>query len=408
MPYRRWEEAVKALRHRSGPASDDQRALAAFLGLTLTDDIPNRVAAAILQRRLSDTLALRPSVFAREHTPSYVESLATELNVRITTPLDGQDVKDAWVRTLWDLRAIRALERLQIEEGDLVAVDGATDVECDIVASISADGRVNFRGGLGRIARPDRLRVVGRRTDTGEAADRLRAGARNRAALRQRVMDVSRAMVAEIVEYRITDPISAEDVAALEETLAEASDERQLQALFTARPVLLSGLLGSRQGAYVIPHPQLANQYVPDFLIATVDSAGLHWYLVELQSPTATFSVRAGRDYSSQVREALAQIEDWREWLTSNVEFARRARRQQGLGLPAIRPESPGIVLVGRRNTDEDRVADRRLRTSQDRQIVIHTYDWLVDAAYQAAYGTARVVYGPLEVEFESFEQEPF
>jgi len=162
--------------------------------------------------------------------------------------------------------------------------------------------------------------------------------------------------------------------------LTRQKNERPLQALLARRPGLWARLTVSSFGTFVVPLPRLGNMYVPDFMLVVADSGGIHYTLVELESPRQKMSLRNGQ-LSAKAREAKDQIESWREWLKDNLTTAQRSRDENGLGLPEIRPESPGLILIGRRKDPvpfKNRTIRQRLREQSG--ISIHTYDWLLDA----------------------------
>jgi hypothetical protein len=139
----------------------------------------------------------------------------------------------------------------------------------------------------------------------------------------------------------------------------------------------LARLTVSSFGTFVLPLPRLGERYVPDFVLVVADSGGIHYTLIELESPRQRLSLRNGQ-LSAKAREAVQQIESWREWLKDNLAMAQRPRDANGLGLPEIRPDSPGLVLIGRRS--EIAPADNlviRQRLREQSGISIHTYDWL-------------------------------
>jgi hypothetical protein len=101
-------------------------------------------------------------------------------------------------------------------------------------------------------------------------------------------------------------------------------------------PEILAYLVTGNHGLYVIPQVRFGKEYVADFLIAANTSAGLWWTLVELESPTAHLTISDGQP-SKQLRKAIQQITDWREWLAINSDYAHRSIEERGLGLPGIR-----------------------------------------------------------------------
>ncbi|MGW0119410.1 Shedu anti-phage system protein SduA domain-containing protein [Streptomyces sp. NPDC003327] len=170
-----------------------------------------------------------------------------------------------------------------------------------------------------------------------------------------------------------------------EACLSTAEDERPLQEFLTKNPSMLTQQLGG-SCRWVHPQVRLGNAYVPDFLVARIDSVALHWTMIELESPRAPLFLKSeGKQNrpAEKLREGLDQITEWRRWLRDNMESAQRRPRgnKEGLGLVEIDSEARGLVVIGRRAdmTGDDRV--NRGHLSRERQAMIRTYDWLADEA---------------------------
>jgi hypothetical protein len=161
--------------------------------------------------------------------------------------------------------------------------------------------------------------------------------------------------------------------------LTTASDEKPLQEFLESRPQLVVGELG-QLCRWVIPLKSLAGRYVPDFLVARLNSGGLRWTLVELESPRAALFTRAGTA-RKELAKGLAQIDDWRRWLSDNQDLARRGVHQNGLGLPEIRGNTDGVVIIGRANDRTDRDRERLEQIAWDRRVYVRSYDWLAREA---------------------------
>jgi hypothetical protein len=204
----------------------------------------------------------------------------------------------------------------------------------------------------------------------------------------------------------VTGSPSRADLAQLEDILDSSADERPLQRFLGRTPTVLADLATSSFGSFVIPLPRLGSHYVPDFVLAIADSAGIHYTLVELESPTKPLARQDG-ELAAKAREAVHQIEDWREWLKDNLAHAQRPREEHGLGLPEIRPESPAIVLIGRRSQIQPWKNQRvRQRLREHQGITIHSYDWLVEVLQPRA--RARSALGPLDVDRDWERPNPF
>jgi hypothetical protein len=152
--------------------------------------------------------------------------------------------------------------------------------------------------------------------------------------------------------HRVDGFAGAAEVALLRDAIDSARDEKPVQKCLERYPGLLARIAGSTSyGAYLRWQVRFGSQLVPDFMLAVADSSGVNWTLIELESPRAKVGIRKGR-FAGRAREGIQQIEDWREWLMANLDYARRPPEEDGLGLFGIRPESRGIVLIGRRGAD--------------------------------------------------------
>src|SRR6185295_14479495 len=121
-------------------------------------------------------------------------------------------------------------------------------------------------------------------------------------------------------------------------------------------------------------------EFVPDFIVGDVDSMGINWLLVELETPNAPLYLKDEKTLSAQTRKGIDQVIQWRDWLIANVAYARQPRRENGLGLFDIRGDARALVLVGRRSLllRKSDAARHELRESSN--IHVHTYDWLLES----------------------------
>jgi hypothetical protein len=153
----------------------------------------------------------------------------------------------------------------------------------------------------------------------------------------------------------------------------------------TDTPSVLASLVRSTYGTYVLPLPRLGAQYVPDFAIAAADSAGIHWTVVEIESPTATLSTQDGR-FAVKLREAIDQINDWRDWLASHLAYARSPVAENGLGLAGIDTSPQALVLIGVAGHRHPKFNTARRRLVQEQRINVHSYSWLVQTLRSHAH----------------------
>ena len=174
--------------------------------------------------------------------------------------------------------------------------------------------------------------------------------------------------------------IKQEDVDSLRSTLDSASNEREMQEYLEKYPIFLVQYLRGGHGRWVIPHKRLGSEHVTDFIIGECSSIGCEWVAVELESPTETL-FKINGDLKTIVNHAIRQITDWRVWLQNNIGYASQPRDKGGLGLTDINGNLPGLIIIGRRASLDPSTKERRRRMSQDLNIQIHTYDWLIESA---------------------------
>jgi hypothetical protein len=168
---------------------------------------------------------------------------------------------------------------------------------------------------------------------------------------------------------------SARVAAEYTDVLNAAADERPLQKFLEKHPDLLIDAEGGHC-RWVVPQKSLSGKFIPDFLICRLDSLGLNWTLVELQSPRAKLFTKKGEP-AEQLREGLHQVTRWRIWLENNRDAARRKQNEDGLGLVGISAYSRGLVIIGREGDRTPANRDYLLRLRNESGIDIHSYDWL-------------------------------
>jgi hypothetical protein len=172
--------------------------------------------------------------------------------------------------------------------------------------------------------------------------------------------------------------------------LDRAEDEKPMQVYLQKHPSLIVGEWGA-ECRWVIPQKSLGGKYVPDFLVARLDSMGVNWTLVELESPRASLFTKDGRN-ARQLANGIKQINDWRRWLANNLSTARSPRSHDGLGLVGIGARARGIVIIGRANTRSDDDRERIQQIADLQRIDTHSYDWFAREArqrmeFRASYG---------------------
>jgi hypothetical protein len=285
---------------------------------------------------------------------------------------------DGWIKFHLLMRRQVALERLRLVAGDIVEVESSAGRSLGEVISITSNGRVHFKGGHGASAWPDKLTVRCRNGTNTKRAQALRKEAANQAAHRSKATMLSQAKELEIEDFKVIEALSPTDIERLQKVIDGANDEKPIQGFLETRPHILAALLTGRS-RFVVPRPQFGSERIPDFLLGDIDSLGIRWLLVELETPASAVTLRNHTMLEKRARKGVSQIEEWREWIQDNLEKARRPRREGGLGLVDIRPRSQGIVLVGRRERLLDNAKTVRNPIREANDILVHTYDWLIE-----------------------------
>ena len=176
------------------------------------------------------------------------------------------------------------------------------------------------------------------------------------------------------------DKITATDTDSLCELLASDPAESGMHTFLEANPKFLVQVLTGGHGRYQLSKVRLGSEYVPDFLIAEETSIGIEWYAVEIESPKGKMHRKDGLP-AEGLNHALGQIRDWRKWLMNNLDYARRPREQDGLGLIGIDSRVPGLIIMGRRCEYPERFNEFRRQIIDRERITIHSYDWMLDVA---------------------------
>jgi len=185
------------------------------------------------------------------------------------------------------------------------------------------------------------------------------------------------------------DTITLDEVDKFDLVLGSAQDEAPIQRFLQEHPGFVVQPLRGGHGRWAVPLLRLGAEFVPDFVLAENSSIGFEWTLVELESPRARFFNRRG-DPTQTVVHGIRQVSDWRAWLVNNVDYARRPRHQNGLGLVDIRPDCAGWVILGRERdlTTEDR--KHRAAFQPPPGMHVRTYDWLARVARRTAERAER------------------
>lgn len=168
--------------------------------------------------------------------------------------------------------------------------------------------------------------------------------------------------------------------------------EREVHAFLEAHPLLI--LHASLDGFFPVAssrsllfsHVRLAGEYEVDFLYGSMNSMGLFWTFIELESPSAKMFTRRG-DPSAALSHALRQVLDWRSWLQDNPAYAERTLRE--LAQPTLddyawsgclRRPPQSLIIMGRRSDLTERTNRLRAQICTANPLLeILTYDRLFD-----------------------------
>jgi hypothetical protein len=388
MTFNTWAKAVETLDEATRAVTPDQRRLAEYAGLALDPQLPALVAAAKLESALASELC-KPE--PARITEGQEETLG-EIAPANIYPQNGQEAA-AWIQYLRLMQRRQHLATLALNAGDVVRTQRGS---LAVVSSIGTDGRVYFKGGYGNVSWPDLLSVVTRENDTSEEAARLRTEANNQAAAPQRAAAWSMAKQQDLTNFAVETGASEDEVAQLESVIDGAGDERPIQEFLERRRHLLTALLTGHK-RYCLAQKRLGSEFVPDFIIGDIDSLGIHWFLIELETPRSGVYLKDGQQLDQKARKGVDQIIAWRDWLTENLEYVRRRRSEHGLGLFDITSHAPAIVIVGTRSLIPETSHVWRREYRENFNIQIHTYDWLIEAlrgaiGFQGLPGANRFV----------------
>lgn len=171
--------------------------------------------------------------------------------------------------------------------------------------------------------------------------------------------------------------ITSDDVNELVSIIEHSTREEDVQQFLTSHPSILTHYLGGGHGRYCLPKKSLGGMYIPDFLLADLNSKGISWYVVELKNPQAKMFNENG-DNSKELNQAIKQIRNYRIWLSNHLNGARKLRQETGLGLIGIRSELKCLILIGRRRDLDDSTNEYRDTLDNEINGEIHTYDWLI------------------------------
>lgn len=373
VPTSRWEQVASQLEAAATGPSKAQRTTANALGLILPERVPAPVAAVLLKNHLADVLL--EGLGRRSEIPETLVELEHELGITEPATLATSSAIEvsAWFAARYMIMTARGLRDIEPRVGD-VATSTAWPGEKRVISSIGDDGRVYMKGRPPRKAWPNHLSISSRAGEAGHATDVAATEATLLNSNSYKYMSLHH--LDALNEYKLPSHVpTPEAVRALEELLERGERrEEPFQILLTRHPSLLAATVVGASGTYVIPKQRLGAEHVPDFLVLGVNSLGPQWLLVEIEAARHRI-VNGDGSVSGPTRHAIKQIEDWREWLTTNIAYAHNE-----LSLFGLTNRAPGLVIIGRDDITTERQASRA-RFQETGQATIHSWDWVLRSA---------------------------
>ncbi|MDZ5661408.1 DUF4263 domain-containing protein [Nocardioides sp. S-58] len=377
----RWQQVAEQLERLLAGPTKEQFEVAEALEVTLPRKVPAPVAAVILKQSLSDV------IFEGAGRASEIPDLLTDLEDQLglaegAVLVTGTDKEvSAWIGTRFMMMTARGLRKNQPAIGDIVSGHAWED-ERRLISSIGDDGRVYMKGRPPRRAWPNHLDVVTRVGDPGYAIEvaEIEATIVNGASYKFAALDRFDILNKYLLPTHVPEP---EAVRALEDLLDSGETrEEPFQKLVTRYPALLAATVVGGWRTYVLPKPRLGSELVPDFLVLGLNSNGPQWLLVEIEA-TRHKILNQDDTISTPVRHAVKQVQDWREWLTTNVMYAHTE-----LHLYGLTNQAPGLVVIGRDDPRAERQASRAV-SEEGARTAIHSWDWILRCAQNlSAVGT--------------------
>lgn len=370
----RWEEVAERLDSLAQRPTEEQRRVAEALGIAIDDDTPAPVTAVILKSRLSG--ALLENLSADAEIPESLIELEDELDSKSRAQLvTGSRLEvSAWFASRYMQLTANGLRELQPCVGDVVERFDAPGDNL-IISSIGDDGRIHMRGGRGKRAWPNHLKLVAR-ADESDTHSKMIASLDAKIRNEKNDYAPSSPRLEKLEKFRITGNVPTDEAIRELEDLLESGEPKEppFQRLIERHPQLLTSLVIGSWGSYVIPQQKLGVEHVTDFLVLGINSLGPQWVAVELEAPRHQLLTQSG-SLRSEVQHAVNQVQDWRDWLTENVAYAHNS-----LHLHGLTNHVPGLVIVGRDHPRDDR-QPARSRVDEQQDIQIHSWDWLLRQA---------------------------
>lgn len=365
-----WLHVAERLKQRITGATRPQLELAQRLQINIAPTTPSPVTAVILRHQVADALLAKFTDCVE--IPESLSELESKLGLTQTKKLitGSREELSAWFDVRYTQLTINGLRSVKPEPGDVAIISDQPEKK-HVISSIGKQGRVYMKGGR-YSAWPNHLSIVSRKDeskDHNELVDNILSEIANN----KHYPNLSNPALNKLKPFEVdSNPLPPEAIHKLENLLASGEkNENRYQELLKEYPQFLRFLVTGNWVTYVIPKQKLGGEYETDFLVMGLNSLGPQWVAIEIESPRHSLLTQKG-ELRNDVQHAISQIQDWREWLTSNVSYA-----QNELNLAGITNRIPGVVIIGRDHIRSDREPSRSIPGEQQ-GIQVHSWDWLL------------------------------
>ena len=140
--------------------------------------------------------------------------------------------------------------------------------------------------------------------------------------------------------------------------------------------------------AYLFPEMQLGTKYRVDYALLGRNSDGYSLVLVEFEKASCDFILKSSSTESKEVRNGIAQIRDWKQWIDSNREHHLREAgfTDKGIDIPSSMIHY--CLVVSRRERMGERARKLRNQICADmNNTKIISYDRLIDNMWNLDHG---------------------
>lgn len=142
------------------------------------------------------------------------------------------------------------------------------------------------------------------------------------------------------------------------EAALEDKKEETIQKFLTANPYLLRYVIpnSGHHGTWAFPKKMIRTKkidgtpgLIPDYLVATKNSLGYYWNIIELKQPSVQFSNSEGTSYSRDATMGIAQCATYVSHFTNYIETVR-----SNLGVAEVVTPENAILLIGDATKEND------------------------------------------------------